>query len=111
VLSNVRNPVFGPEKLVNFHVPDCIAGHSPRQYKRRRHVGGSCGSGVAATGSLSAWLSRMCSPRCPFHTYTASPRSLALQTATVMGPEVPVPLLQMLATRPVPRGDSPPGRG
>src|SRR5215831_19310193 len=35
VLGNVRNPVFWPDELVDFHVPDCIAGHPPRQCKRR----------------------------------------------------------------------------
>jgi hypothetical protein len=29
VLGDVRNPVFWPEKLVDFHVPDCLAGRPP----------------------------------------------------------------------------------
>ena len=35
VMGNVCNPVFWPDKLVDFLVPDCIAGNPPRQCKRR----------------------------------------------------------------------------
>jgi hypothetical protein len=33
--GNVFNPILWPDKLVDFHVPDCITGLPPRQCKRR----------------------------------------------------------------------------